>query len=708
MLRCRRKIDSIKRCLASKDQGLNRLDGGRAVFRRHTTSKDVVRSAVLAALASAASLTAHRVGNGWVPEVWNILLFVIPLAYGMKGVAAAVVCGILPSAILQWEFFDPVRVSGEMIAIAAVLQVFPTMPGYLTVVGVWGVFVLPLTRAFEDTFFQYGGWSEEMLFFRCLQDVVFSLVAGALLLNQTISVVLTQRPRRNRLSEILVHVTALCALVTLFTVLAALNRLGIFTSSNLNPSNMTAAFGLFSALVLVPSLVGYRLSLLANREFFSDRPSSLSSEQALRYSEDSKIAFFSTITSEGDFTSALNSKSDEQEVRREGLLKGVCAVDGDGTVLFMNDHFRALTDIVIPGVEGYALHNIAPDSELVQHITDLLHTSDPEREIVDEMRTATKQGRVRFLEISLRPHLVQERDQETTGEKSPSPRVVTLRDITERRTIDHALLNERRLESLEAFARGASESFSELLQSISQHAQQLSPKAPESAQDLCESIVKDTALGQNISNQLRELSAAFCSSGRARVDLAAMILERAPLLQKIPNSATPVVLDVTSGHTPVEVNTALVAHAVGQLILNASESYGTESGVITLQVAEEEIDEALANIHPGTRPGRFVRLRVMDSGQGMPLEVLSHAADPQFSAKTGSRHRELGLSTVFAIMRDHEGFMTLESKLGKGSCVSLYFPLRVHDAKVDGNSESTESSSEATAALSKTSEDNQV
>jgi signal transduction histidine kinase len=678
------------------------------VFRRNTTSKDVVRSAVLAALVSAASLTAHRIGNGWVPEVWNVLLFAIPLAYGMKGVIAAVICGLLPSAIVQWEFFDPLRVSGEMVAIAAVRQVFPTMPGYLTVVGVWGVFVLPLTHAFDDIFHHFGGWSEEMLFFRCLQDVVFSLVAGALLLNQTVSVLLTQRPRRNRLSEILVHVTALCALVTLFTVLAALNRLEIFTSTNLNPSNTTAAFGLFTTLVLIPSLVGYRLSLIASREFLGIEPSSLSSEQALRYSAESKESFFCAMTSEGDFTSALDSKSDDQEAQREGLLRGVCAVDGDGTVLFMNDHFRALTDIVIPGVEGYALLNIAPDSELVQHITDLLRTSDPEREVVDEMRIATKQGRVRFLEISLRPHLVEDRDHDTNGERKPSPRVVTLRDITERRTIDHTLLNERRLESLEAFARGASESFSELLESICQRAQQLSPNATESAQDLCESIVKDTALGQSISNQLRELSAGFSATGRSRVDLGTMILERAPLLQKIPHTATPVVLDVASGHTPVEVNTALIAHAVGQLILNASESYGTETGTITLQVAEEEIDEALSNIHPGTRPGRFVRLRVMDSGQGMPPEVLAHAADPHFSTKEASRHKGLGLSTVFAIMRDHEGFMTLESKIGKGSCVSLYFPLRGQDAKIEGNSESRENSSAAVAPVSTTSEDNQV
>jgi signal transduction histidine kinase len=668
----------------------------------------VLNSAMLAVLASAASLAAHRFGNAWTPEVWNILLFAIPLAYGMKGVLVAFGYGLLPSALAQWEFFEPLRIGGELLAIAAVRQALPMMPGYLTVIAIWGVFVLPLAHAFGGAALLVGPWSEEMFFFQCLQDVVFSLVAGALMLNQNLSVFLTQRPRHNRLSEIFVHVTALCALVTLFTVLATLNRLNIFTSTNLNSSNITAAFGLFATLVVVPSLVGYRLSLLVNREFLSSGASSLSSEQGLRYFTENKDSLFASMTNEGDFTSALDSKSEIEGAEHEGRLRGVCALDGDGTVLFMNDNFRALTDIVIPGVEGYALHNIAPDSELVQQITNLLLTSDPEREVVDEMRTVTKSGLVRFLEISLRPHLAEERDRVAGGVKKPSPRVVTLRDITERRTIDHTLLNEKRLESLEAFARGASESFSELLESICERAQQLWPKTPEGSQDLCESIVQDAARGQSISNQLRELSAAFYAAGRSRVDLGTMVLERAPLLQKIPLKTTPVVLDLAPGQTPVEVNTALVAHAVGQLILNASESYGTESGTITLQVAEEEIDEALSNIHPGTRPGRFARLRIMDSGRGMPPEVLAHAADPHFSTKEGSGHKGLGLSTVFAIMRDHEGFMTLESKLGKGSCVSLYFPLRPHDSKSDESSQSAENGASIDTDLSTTSEDNQV
>ncbi len=678
------------------------------MFRRNTTSKDLWSSAGLAVLASAAASVAHSLGSGWVPEVWNIFLFVIPLAYGMRGIIVALTLGLLPSALLRWEFNEFLRVGAELLAIGAVRQALPMVPGYLIVLAMWGVVVVPLARAFGGSAFQNGAWSEEIFFFTCLQDVVFSLVAGALMLNQNISVFLTQKPRRNRLSEMLVHVTALCALVTLFTVLATLNRLNVFTSANLDPSNINAALALFAALVLVPTLVGYRLSLLATREFLSVHPSGLSSEHALRHSTEIKESLFSEMTREGDFTSALDSADDEREERREGLLRGVCALDGDGTVLFMNNHFRALTDIVIPGVEGYALSNIAPDSDLVHLITDLLRTSDPEREIVEEMRTVSANGRVRFLEVSLRPHLAEDRDAEVVNGARPSPRVVTLRDITERRTIDQALLNEKRLESLEAFARGASESFSELLESISQSAKELAPKAPEGAQNLCASIVKDVVRGQSISNHLRELSAAFCAGGRVRVDLGSMIRDRAPLLQKIPDQATPVVLDLTSGQTPVEVNTALVAHAVGQLILNSAESYGTEAGTITLQVAEEEIDEALSNIHPGTRPGRFARLRVMDSGQGMPPEVLAHAADPHFSTKDSSQHKGLGLPTVFAIMRDHEGFMTLESKLGKGSCVSLYFPLRVQDSKTEGSSGSKAEGSQDATPISTSSEDKQA
>jgi signal transduction histidine kinase len=678
------------------------------VFRTNTANKDLFRSAVLAALASAASSLAWSFGNGWIPEVWNILLYLLPLAFGMRGVAVALCIGVLPSALAQSEYAGPLRIAGELLAIAAVRQVLPLTPGYLIVLALWGALVLPLSHAFGTAPTTLGAWSEELVFFHCLQDVAFSLVAGAILLNQSVSVLLTNRPRRNRLSEILVHVTALCALATLFTVIATLNRIGVFTSTNLNSANILPAFGLFATLVMVPSLLGYRLSLVAAREFMSVSAASLSSDQALRYSAGIKDSFFNAIENEGDFTSALDSNRNESERNREGLLRGVCALDGDGTVLFMNDHFRALTDIVIPGVEGYGLSNIAPDSELVQHVVTLFCSADPNREMVEELRIMGKDGRSRFLEISVRPHLAEESDSTVTGSKKVSPRVITLRDITERRTIDHAILNEKRLESLQAFARGASESISELLQSISERARQLAPDASTDHTQVRESIVRDASHGQSISNQLHELSVSFYPAQRSKVDLAVMIHDRVPLLQRIPSKDTPLLLDISPGQMPVEVNTPLVAHAVSQLIMNASEAYGSNQGTISLQVAEEEIDEALSNIHPGTRPGRFARLRVMDYGPGMSPDVLTHAADPNFSTKDGASHKGLGLSSVFAIMREHEGFMTIESKVGRGTCVSLYFPIVKAAGETTQGTTSTEDPSEKSPAVSTTSEDNQA
>lgn len=678
------------------------------MFRRNTSNQDMVCSALLASIAGICSWFARTLGNGWEPEVWNVFMYIIPLAFGTRGTLVAIAISMMTGTLLVGELSPPLRLGLEMLSIALMRRAIPTFPGYLTVLMVWGAIIFPLGTSFSLVPTNAGAWSEELFFFACLQDISFSLVAGALLLNQTLWVFITERPHRNRLSEVLVHVSALCGVLTLFSVIASLNRLGVFAAVHLNASNTTAAFGLFSSLVLITSLLGYRVSLVVRRDFLSMDPSSLSSDRALRHSTETKESFFNAITNDGEFTSTLNTVPLEADRKRDGLLKGVCALDGDGTVLFMNDHFRALTDIVIPGVEGYALQNISPDSELVHRIMELFRSADPDREVVDEMRIINHDGHPQFLEISVRPHLLQNEGSDSADGKKIAPRVITLRDITDRRAIDHDLLNEKRLESLQAYARGAAESFSELLSSISEQAQQI-PKEPNADSHAArESIIRDASRAQTISDQLRELSASFFSTERMRVNMSEMLRERAPLLQRMPPRDIALMLDISSVEMPVQINTALFSHAVSQLIMNAAESYGEMPGTIDLQLALEEIDEALSCIHPGTRPGRFARLRLIDSGQGMSSEVLAHAADPHFSTKDGRRHKGLGLTTVFAIMREHEGFMTIESKPGKGTCVSLYFPLLKSDAVTDHNHPRGADGDATSPEIENTSEDNKA
>jgi CheY-like chemotaxis protein len=105
------------------------------------------------------------------------------------------------------------------------------------------------------------------------------------------------------------------------------------------------------------------------------------------------------------------------------------------------------------------------------------------------------------------------------------------------------------------------------------------------------------------------------------------------------------------------------------LVLNAAEAIGSRTGIITVRTGVEEVSQADA---AGLKPGRYVRLEVIDTGCGMTEETKAKIFDPFFSTKFLGRG--LGLAAVAGIIRGHHGAITVDSTPGQGSCFKVLFP----------------------------------
>ncbi len=114
------------------------------------------------------------------------------------------------------------------------------------------------------------------------------------------------------------------------------------------------------------------------------------------------------------------------------------------------------------------------------------------------------------------------------------------------------------------------------------------------------------------------------------------------------------------------------------LITNASEAIGDRSGVIAISIHEVELKEGvLERTFPlgGLPAGRYVRLEVSDTGDGMKEETMQKIFDPLFTTKiTG---RGLGLASVLNAVQSHNGAIAVKSELGHGTVFSVYFPVEV-------------------------------
>jgi CheY-like chemotaxis protein len=121
-----------------------------------------------------------------------------------------------------------------------------------------------------------------------------------------------------------------------------------------------------------------------------------------------------------------------------------------------------------------------------------------------------------------------------------------------------------------------------------------------------------------------------------------------------------------------------VTDQLEQVLLNMglnSRDAMPQSGKISLTTRLAEFDRAFRRSHPFIRSGRYLEVRVEDTGQGMSPDVLKRIFDPFFTTKETGQGTGLGLSIAYSIVKNHGGNILVESRVGQGSCFRLLFPI---------------------------------
>jgi len=107
-----------------------------------------------------------------------------------------------------------------------------------------------------------------------------------------------------------------------------------------------------------------------------------------------------------------------------------------------------------------------------------------------------------------------------------------------------------------------------------------------------------------------------------------------------------------------------------------------EGGRITVKTENVAIDEHYCKIYSYARPGRFVCLSVTDTGTGMDEETISQIFEPFFTTKKGDQGTGLGLSVIYGIVKQHEGWINVYCEPGQGSVFRVYFPASLGSKEV--------------------------
>jgi CheY-like chemotaxis protein len=106
--------------------------------------------------------------------------------------------------------------------------------------------------------------------------------------------------------------------------------------------------------------------------------------------------------------------------------------------------------------------------------------------------------------------------------------------------------------------------------------------------------------------------------------------------------------------------------------------------MLKIRIQRMAIDAESLPAHPNARVGEFVRLSVVDQGMGISPEVMPRIFEPFFTTKEQGKGTGLGLSTVYGIVREHLGWIEVESEAGKGTSVHVFLPLSASELVTNG------------------------
>jgi CheY-like chemotaxis protein len=109
----------------------------------------------------------------------------------------------------------------------------------------------------------------------------------------------------------------------------------------------------------------------------------------------------------------------------------------------------------------------------------------------------------------------------------------------------------------------------------------------------------------------------------------------------------------------------------------------SKGGKLLIATQTTDIDDKYVHAHPGGRVGKFICLKVMDGGAGILPEHLPHLFEPFFTTKGVGKGTGLGLATVYGIVRQHQGWIEVASRMDEGTTFTIYFPALSEPASAD-------------------------
>jgi len=249
------------------------------------------------------------------------------------------------------------------------------------------------------------------------------------------------------------------------------------------------------------------------------------------------------------------------------------------------------------------------------------------------------------------------------------------RDITEKKAIQEQLIHSQKMESIGQLAGGIAHNFNNLLTAMLGNAELLkeySDMDDESKQRV-----------NNIESSARKagilVSKLLSFARREKSDVLPLNLndvanDSAKLFEGVLDKRIGLKTNLSDNIPTVEGDPSQLEQVIMNLMVNARDAM-PDGGLITIKTSLIEIERDRFNMPSYIMPGKYVLLTISDTGSGIPKEIINGIFEPFFTTKEKGKGTGLGLAMVYGVIKNHKGYITVQSEVGKGSTFDVYLPV---------------------------------
>jgi len=376
------------------------------------------------------------------------------------------------------------------------------------------------------------------------------------------------------------------------------------------------------------------------------------------------------ITLHREAVEALRESQRQLERAQQVGRIGSWVVDRDGNLNFSAETYRIfdLTPADFDNRIETFLKFVHPEDRAAVKAAGEAAIATPQRYAI-EHRIVRRDGRVCWL--------YEQADVEVDSKGRGVRLIGVVQDITERKLLEDQLRQAQKMEAIGQLAGAVAHDFNNILAAVLMQAEvaAMTENLPPDVQESLVEIRNCAERAANLTRQLLVFSRRQVMQRRL-LDINDSVTNLARMLQRVLGADVRLQLHLHPEALLIRADAGMLDQVLLNLAVNARDAMPV-GGSLTIETSRIEVIPQQALTMVDVAPGPYACLSVTDTGEGISSEVMPHIFEPFFTTKEPGKGTGLGLATVFGIIKQHQGSVTVTSEPEKGATFRIFFPLNV-------------------------------